>query len=203
MPIDYSKGKIYKIQSSQTNEIYIGSTCKDRLCQRLAKHKNEYSIWFKDNSKRSYISSFEILKHGDANMVLIEIFPCSNKDELHSREEYWRQQYISICVNKNSAFGVDKEKRTLNIKKFVRSDTHKNYNKIYKSSEKYKVYNRNYKKNKYQNSKMVCGICAKVCNKCDYKRHSRSDYHLTKGKIFEQIKNTDNEYKLLISNTLI
>ena len=53
----YNNGKIYKLVSNHTDKIYIGSTCKERLCQRLAKHKSNYKQWIKDNNN-GYISSY-------------------------------------------------------------------------------------------------------------------------------------------------
>ena len=35
---DYSKGQIYCIRNSDTNDIYIGSTCQS-LSQRMAQHR--------------------------------------------------------------------------------------------------------------------------------------------------------------------
>ena len=42
--VNYSLGKIYKIVSDLTDKIYIGSTCLEKLCMRLSKHK--YTIEF-------------------------------------------------------------------------------------------------------------------------------------------------------------
>ena len=36
MVIDYSKAKIYKLVCNITGLIYVGATCKLRLCQRLS-----------------------------------------------------------------------------------------------------------------------------------------------------------------------
>ena len=60
----YNSSHIYKIQSSLTDKIYIGSTCQ-ALSQRMAGHMKDYKIYLKDNTKR-YISSYEIIKLGDA-----------------------------------------------------------------------------------------------------------------------------------------
>jgi hypothetical protein len=49
-----------------------------------------------------YVSSAEIIKHGDAYIELIEEFPCDNKDQLNRREG----QVIRItdkCINKRIA----------------------------------------------------------------------------------------------------
>ncbi len=87
MIVDYSKGKIYKIVSNQTNKVYISSTCEKYLHKRLYNHKHN----FKDqqNKKYCYISSFEILKYDDVQIILFENYPCKSKDNLHAREQYW------------------------------------------------------------------------------------------------------------------
>jgi hypothetical protein len=91
---DYQKGKIYKIVTlNNEKDVYVGSTVKHYLCDRFQKHKQN----FKNNEP---CSSKEILKHGDAKIVLIENFPCDSKDELHARELY----HIKQC--KNNGFNV-------------------------------------------------------------------------------------------------
>lgn len=91
---DYQNGKIYKLESSQTDKVYIGSTCQ-LLCKRFWDHKADYKSY---NTKGTrFISSFEILKFDDVDIYLIEAFPCNSKEELHSREGYWIKQLD--CVN--------------------------------------------------------------------------------------------------------
>ena len=46
---DYSLGKIYKIVSNQTDDIYIGSTSQNLLSVRLGKHRDEYKRWAEGN----------------------------------------------------------------------------------------------------------------------------------------------------------
>jgi hypothetical protein len=83
MPVSYSKGKIYKITSSQTESVYIGSTCNS-LERRLWSHKKNYDLW--KNEKYGYCSSFEIVKFDDSIITVVEEFPSTTKLELHTRE---------------------------------------------------------------------------------------------------------------------
>ena len=62
-------GKIYKITSSKTDNVYIGSTIQT-LNDRFLKHKSNYKLY--QNNKYANVSSNEILKHGDAKIELIE-----------------------------------------------------------------------------------------------------------------------------------
>ena len=76
----YQRGKIYKIQSNQTNKFYIGSTCEPTLAKRLAGHVGDYKRWKQGTSVKKY-SSFDILQYSDYKIVLIESFPCNSRDE--------------------------------------------------------------------------------------------------------------------------
>lgn len=89
MPIDYSKGKVYKIISDSTDKIYIGSTCQS-LANRLYEHKRD----------KHRITSKEIVKFPDCQIILLEDVPCERKEQLTSRERYHIDENKAICVNK-------------------------------------------------------------------------------------------------------
>lgn len=101
MPPNYRNGKIYSIRSYLTDDIYIGSTTLS-LSRRMSQHR--------DNFKRGiYVSSQEIMKHGDAYIELVEDCPCDSREQLHRREG----QVIRItdkCVNKFIAGRTDAER---------------------------------------------------------------------------------------------
>jgi hypothetical protein len=98
MPVDYSKGKIYKIITNINDDIYIGSTCEPNLGRRLSQHKTDYKYYL-NGKKGIYATSFKILETGNYDIVLIENYPCETKDQLHARERYWIENME--CVNKN------------------------------------------------------------------------------------------------------
>ena len=105
MDIKRYNGKIYSIRSFKTDLIYIGSTCEKRLSARFCKHTSAYRLYL--NGKYGYISSFEIIKHEDAYIELVEEVKDKTKDELHKLEgEYIRK---NNCVNKNIAGQTKKE----------------------------------------------------------------------------------------------
>lgn len=95
---DYQNGKIYKLVSDETDKIYIGSTCT-LLCKRLWQHQNSYKQW-KIDSSNDCITSFQLFQLGDVDIILIENYPCGDKNELHARERYWIEQNKEIIVNK-------------------------------------------------------------------------------------------------------
>ena len=46
--INYGNGKIYKIEpicEHDEGDIYIGSTTKEKLCQRMTTHRSSYKYW--------------------------------------------------------------------------------------------------------------------------------------------------------------
>jgi len=93
----YSKAKIYKIVCNTTGKIYIGSTCEKTLAHRLSKHKYDYKRYLDGN--RTFITSFDIIKNNNYDIVLLE--DCENiqtKDQLYAREIYHIEN--NECLNK-------------------------------------------------------------------------------------------------------
>jgi hypothetical protein len=109
--VNYQQGKIYRIIDNTNGNIYVGSTCKKTLAQRLSQHNFEYKKYC--NSLCYYVvSSFDILKNGDYKISLIEDFPCDNKDQLRAREQYWIDN--TDCINKKSAFLTSEQREQYN-----------------------------------------------------------------------------------------
>ena len=104
--VNYSLGKIYKIVSDLTDKIYIGSTCLEKLCMRLSKHKYNYNEWL--NTNKHYYTSYELIKLGDVKIILIENYSCNNRDELIAREQYYIDLYKNDIINKNNTI-ADKD----------------------------------------------------------------------------------------------
>ena len=96
----YQHGKIYQITSQQTDGVYIGSTCKT-LLQRFAGHGKHFKYYMKGTYH--YVASFDILRFDDAEIHLIESYPCESKQALEIRETYWMQQFSSVIVNRQIA----------------------------------------------------------------------------------------------------
>jgi len=93
MPLQ--NGKIYKITSNSTDKIYIGSTCLP-LERRLAIHKSGYKVFL--NGKRRNVSSFEIVKYEDCNIILIEEIQYETNNQLLDRERFYIETNNN-CVN--------------------------------------------------------------------------------------------------------
>jgi len=149
---NYALCKIYKIVSDHCELPYIGATCNPRLSTRLAGHRADAKIG-------RGCTSIEILKYNDAQIILIEEYPCKTKDELTKRERYWIEKLD--CVNKN-----------------IPGRTHKEYyeqNKI-KILEK-------------QKKKIYCVYCDEKCAKGNFADHVRSKKHIRNFNISTDIIN--------------
>ena len=77
---DYKLGKIYQIVSPSHPEVppYFGSTCQT-LSIRMAKHRYKFKQGKGGSNKH-------LLCFDDAIILLIEDFPCENKEQLNAKE---------------------------------------------------------------------------------------------------------------------
>ena len=156
---DYQKGKIYKLIGY--GKTYYGSTTQ-LLCQRKTGHKRSYKNHRDCKSK-------EIFELGDdVDIVLVESYPCNNKEELHKRERYYIENFE--CVNKIIPTRTIKEWREDNkdkIKQYY--EDNKDKNKIYRENNKEhkKEYDKNIRNNdKERHKKIICD-----CGGSYVKRH--------------------------------
>jgi hypothetical protein len=136
---EYSNSKIYKIVCNKTGAVYVGSTTQ-KLCVRLSSHRRDYKRYL--NGKYSFVSSFNIIKNEDYDIVLIESFSCETKEELHKKERHYIESLE--CVNKNIPTRTDLEYRDANKDKIrqyreVNKDKLKVVNKEYRDANKDKI----------------------------------------------------------------
>jgi hypothetical protein len=140
---DYSKGKIYKLCGA--GKIYIGSTI-----QHLSKRH-----WSHKCAKINTVH--EIIADPNNQITLIELYPCSCKEELLARERYHIEN--TECVNKiRRPISSEEEKnqyqkvyrRTPKYKEYQKAlrqtPEHKEYQKAYKQTPDYKAYQKTYNK---------------------------------------------------------
>ena len=93
---NYQLGKIYRIVCNTTGLNYYGSTCEPTLARRLAGHRTAFKK-FKEG-KFGNLSSFKCLENENYEIVLVEIFPCNTKMDLHKRERFFIEN--NDCVNR-------------------------------------------------------------------------------------------------------
>ena len=193
MDIKRFNGKIYCIRSFLTDLIYIGSTCEKRLSARFSKHTYNYKNYLL-SGKSDYITSFEIIKHGDSYIELIEECENISKDELRMKEgEHIRK---NTCVNKRiegqtrkKYYEVNKDKIGRTMKEYrethkegqkeyreAHKDNMKEYRKIYYEThkdeikEERKEYYKTHKDEQKEKYKCVCGKSLLIVNKT---RHNK------------------------------
>ncbi len=187
--VNYVNGKIYKLVSYQTDKVYIGSTC-EKLSARKARHISKYKSFL--SGRDNYITSFELIKLGDIDIVLLEEFPCENKEQLHKRERYYIDN--NNCVNKvlptrtdKEYYEANKEKIDEQIKKYQEANKEelKNYRKAYneKNKDKRKAYRTEYYAKNIDKIKekgkisFICS-CGFEVKKCKKSKHERTQKHL-------------------------
>ena len=95
----YHEAKIYKITSKQTDKIYIGSTKEEDVGVRLLAHKNNYNQWMANPAAHKHIRSYDILKFGDAEIKVMEYYPCNSDKELKLREGQLIYEHRFSVVN--------------------------------------------------------------------------------------------------------
>ena len=180
---NYENGKIYKICSYNSDDVYYGSTCL-KLCQRLAKHVSDWRLFKLKKTYVRRITSFSILEQGNYYIELVETVPCSSKEELQVREKYWLKN--NTCVNfyknlvrtpkekkKHDAAYYQDNKEAWREKGIIYRGLNKDIIKIKKkeyserNAEKMKIHNREY---------ILCD-CGKYYTRGHRKRHIESDYH--------------------------
>ena len=129
---EYNKGKIYKLVDYTNGNIYIGSTCQT-LSRRKSKHKADSKRYDTYDTRNKVIrySSHSIIENNNYNILLIESYPCNNKDELRMREQYWIDSME--CINSQRAYNSKEYKTEYNKEYFKkRAINDKEKLKLYK-----------------------------------------------------------------------
>lgn len=195
---DYSKGKIYKIVCKSSDKVYVGSTTQT-LEDRLKRHEAAYKSCSED--PKGFRSSFEILKEGDYEIVLIENFPASTKKELLFREKEVMKETAGVINSRLPVQDEDYDKRyreehhehriqynrqyrkdhVEEIKKYTesRKEERSVYLKEYreKNSETLRVLKAEYAKEKRQEPPTVCS-CGGSYSYGGKSRHEKTKKHL-------------------------
>jgi len=114
---------IYKITSSQTDKIYIGST-RESLSKRFCHHKSP------DNLCSSHI----LMTFPDAKIELIE--KCS-EDDRRSREQYWIDFHKELCINQIRAEAKPQKQRSAEYRAANPEKVKESFKKWYDSHEEY------------------------------------------------------------------
>jgi hypothetical protein len=123
-------GRVYKITSNETADIYVGSTVQ-KLYQRFSNHKLDYTKYTQGKFAK-YMTSYCILKYSDAKIELLEERGFEYKNDMLKLEgEYIRA--IEGCINKQVAGRTEKEYKD------TYKDQYKQYNKEYNETHKDRI----------------------------------------------------------------
>jgi hypothetical protein len=173
---DYSKGKIYKIVSDSTDDIYIGSTVQT-LSQRLTKHRGDYKRWKK--GKGTHIRSFSLLERGDYHIILLEPFPCNNQEELTARERWYIDN--NVCLNKNKPGRTKKEYYQDNKEKINRQmkEYYQDNKERLKERTKEWIQDNKERIKEYNKLTFQCLCDGEQHNQHGRARHFKTQYHIT------------------------
>jgi hypothetical protein len=155
-------GRIYKIFSSSTDKIYIGSTTKT-INKRLIEHRTDYKRYL-NNNNYSNVTSFEIVQYDDAKIELIEELRYTEINELRKKERYFIELNWENCVNKNIPSRTRKESGY--IYRALNKESMKEWSKIYRELNKEKLA-----------QKFICE-CGSLLRKSALTRHNRTKKHI-------------------------
>ena len=154
----YNNSKIYKIEpigDYEEGDIYIGSTTKKYLCERMAEHRKDYKRWKNGIDIRKCMSIILFEKYGVENcqIVLLEHVNVLTKDELKSKEGFYIRTLN--CVNK---YIPDRTTKEWNKEYYIQNkETIDKKNKEYREThkEKLSVYHKQYREEHIEHKKEV------------------------------------------------
>jgi group I intron endonuclease len=137
--MDYANGQIYKIVNNVDDKIYVGSTCTI-LAKRKVQHKAKAKIY----PDRTLYAHCNVVGWTNVQIILVEAFPCANKQELQQRERYWIDQLkpvlnVSIPTRTRQEHYLDNKDKTLADRKI---EYQQNKQKILDRVNAYQIANR-------------------------------------------------------------
>ena len=189
----YSTGKIYRLWSTEVDDIYVGSTCAPL-------HKRLY--WHREASNQKQYKLYEAMRDlgRDAFQIeLIEDYPCETVYELHRREGHWIR-LLKPTLNTQLAGRTKEEynrqhyqdnREELLQKRRMYYVNHKDacikYIQKYRQDniERTKEYSQNYDKlnketiEQRRGCKITCNICNAVVRRDSLLRHEKSKRHVS------------------------
>jgi hypothetical protein len=178
--VNYQLRKIYKIVDNTNGNIYIGSTCEPTLARRLSQHCGEYRFYLNKEIKKN-VTSFQIIKNNNYNIILLETYPCNSKDELHAKERFYIEN--NNCVNhvipgrkKTPEYGKEyyENNKTQLLEKFKEYRL-KNKEEIKKVKRNYYITNKDIIQEK-KSMKILCS-CGKLYTKSNKQCHETTKFH--------------------------
>jgi len=182
--VNYKNGKIYKIINDVNDKFYIGSTSEPYLSNRMASHRKKHNMCMSKNIGVD-------LKQ--CSIILIENYPCNDKQELLRKEREYFDKYKKECkevfINKRKPTYYEGEKKQLK----------KEYDKEYlkNNKDKIKEYLKNNKEIRSEKRKEYIEKNKELVKEKRKKYHEKNKEQLNK-QCLERYRNKDKntpEYK--------
>jgi len=173
--MDYKNGVIYKIccKDKDITDCYVGSSCSHT--SRKSAHKCAY------NNKKSDKYNLPVYRYIRDNggwdnweFVLLEVYPCENKNQLAIRERYWFEK-LGAKLNNRYPERTKKE--------WSKNHYEKNKEEF---KEKQKIH---YEKNKEEILEKIECECGSVVCRVNLTRHKKSQKHQDYLKSLEETDN--------------
>jgi len=173
-------GRIYKISSPHTTQVYIGSTTKS-LNQRLSSHRTDYKR-FCDGINTIHTRSFDVLKHDDVVIELVYEGLFDTRADLYRLEGATIQEFKNAC-NKLIAGRTRKEylkTYTEENREFIHQQKKMSYqrNKDITIVQAQQYYQDNTDKCKaWKNNAVECSVCGHSYTNANKARHEKTQKH--------------------------
>ncbi len=111
---DERLGRVYKIESKDGGQCYVGSTHLD-LTERMSVHKSSHKAWVKAGRQGNKCSSFDLFdEYGveDCRIVCLQTVKFLLRDELNCLEQYWIIRLHAINTNASYLLPLDLKVKT-------------------------------------------------------------------------------------------
>jgi hypothetical protein len=161
--VNYNKSTIYKLccKNTEITDEYVGSTTN--FSRRKAEHK---SNCHNENRRNYHLKVYECIREyggwDNWDMVEVEKYNATDKNDLHKRERYWFETLkssLNMCIPSRS----HKEYREAN------KDELKEYQKEYREANQANI-------KEYASTKVVCECGSEITRSC-LSTHTRTAKH--------------------------
>ncbi len=181
--VNYGNGKIYKIvRLSDDVIIYVGSTTKQYISQRLVEHKNKAK---KYPNRKVYKSINENGGWNNHEIILIEYCNCNSKDELHRKEREFIVSLkpignITIPMRTQREYYIDniEKSKQYRVENNEKSKQYKldNKEKVREYAKEYR--NENKEKLKEKSNQIINCCCGRTYTHTNRLQHNKTKFHL-------------------------
>ena len=154
-------GVIYKVSSSASNRVYIGSTGSEDIKKRLRSHERAWRSW--RAGKYPSCAVFKIFEDGDYKIEALETVTSTDGITLREREAYYYRLFGDAVVNARNPHQTKAERK---------EQQHNAHRKRYSDPDVRKA------RLEYQAMVVRCEVCNEDGRLGQRARHNKSLKHL-------------------------